>query len=98
LFLKNAICLKGKYYSNKEFITNVIDKALQLILPIIFESNNYFTNLSTSLKENSNTPLQLCYLSKIVSYYDKNYPDKQILMFDEIEKFVIDYIKYSITY
>ena len=94
LLLKNAICLKGKYYSNKEFIANVIDKVLKLILPKIFESNNYFTNLSTSLKENSSTPLQLCYLSKIVSYYDKNYPDKQIQMFDDIEKFVIDYIKY----
>ena len=94
LLLKNAICLKGKYYSNKEFVTNIIDKLQKLILPKIFESNNYFTNLSKSLEENTNKPLQLCYLSKIVSYYDKNNPDKQIKIFGEIEKFVIEYIKY----
>ena len=94
LLLKNTICLKGKYYSNKEFVTNVVDKLQKLILPKIFESNNYFANLSKSLEENSNKPLQLCYLSKIISYYDKINPDKQIQIFGEIEKFVVDYIKY----
>ena len=93
LLLKNTISLKGKYFFNKEFITNTIDKLLEIILPKIFEANNYFTNLGLSLNENSLNNLQLCYLSEIFLYYVKLQPEKQIQIFEETEKFTLDYLK-----
>ena len=77
LFLKNVLSLKVKYYSDKEFIINKIDKLLELILPKIFESNNYFNDFSLSLNNNSLDPLQLYYLSEIIYFYLRSVPNFQ---------------------
>ena len=94
LFLKNVLSLKVKYYSDKKFIINKIDKLLELILPKIFESNNYFNDFSLSLNNNSLDPLQLYYLSEIIYFYEKIKPETKIQIFEDIVKFTADWIKY----
>ena len=94
LLLKNILSLKLKYDEDKDFINNTIEKILDILLPKIFESNNYYTNLKSSLDENTNNNLQLIYLSEIIFYYEKIKPNIEIPIFQDIKKFTIDYIEY----
>ena len=94
LLLKNILSLKIKFCNDKYFISNIIDKLISLILPKVVELNNYFTNFSLSLENNSSNPLQLYYLSEINHYYEELQLEKQIPIFENIEKYVIGYIQF----
>ena len=93
LLLKNALSLKCKYYTEKEFIENEINKNCELIVPKIFESNNYLNNFKTSLNNNKNDPLQLSYLSQFIIANEKDNNNISSI-FDDIEKFTLEYFNY----
>ena len=67
---------------------------MEIISPKIFESEDYFNNLTNSLKNNSVDNLQLYYISEVICYYAKMKPEEKIQIFEDIEKYVIEFIKY----
>ena len=93
LLFKNALSLKCKYLSEKDFVDNIINKNLDLILPKIIESPNYLNNLKNSLNENKNNPLQLTYLSEFIISNCKNLGNTDPII-DDIEKFSLEFFYY----
>ena len=92
LLFKNALSLKIKYLTEKEFVQNIINKNNEIILPIISSSNNYLNGLRNSLNRNRINPLQLTYLSE---YIDNEKYNKSLLsIFDDLVKFAKDYFVY----
>ena len=90
LLIKNALSLRCKYITDKEFIDNVININLELLLPKIMESNNYLNGLKNSLNVNNNNPLQLSYLSEFIIINKKN-TNYIFSIFDDVKKFILDY-------
>ena len=93
LLLKNALSLECKYLTEKEFIDNIINKNIELILPKILRSSNYLNNFKDSLNKNKTDPLQLSYLYEFVNKSEK-YNQNISSVFDSIEKFTLDYFNY----
>ena len=92
LLFKNALSLKIKYLTEKEFVKNVINKNNDIILPMISSSNNYLNGLKNSLNKNRINPLQLTYLSEYIN--DEKYNKSLLYIFDDLDKFAKDYFVY----
>ena len=93
LLLKNVLSLKCKYFTEKEFIENIIDKTIELLLTKKLEINDYLINLQNSLNNNKINPLQLSYLSEYIIDSEKYNQDISTI-FNDIEQFGVEYFNY----